>query len=269
MRLHTYLGLWVPSWVAFDIFVCIDSKSMMVSRNKSCNSLHFVFCIFIMHIVHTGQNRPTIQEGWWSFPTQIHNKYQKGCVNSILNCPVCLPIFRQIRHSAAASRPVSKFKSKNFLENLVKSQSGHAEKPCDSEWNELKFEERNYQRRSWIIPNFFTFVKEFDWLEIYFKTSETNVNLSFILEQKWFSGTILSGWWTIRSVSKSLYLFMTGVANFCQVPRILQVRKTNFIDFFWSVRLYQTDFRMCAKLPKKYFSFPTSIVHNEKKWTSW
>ena len=60
MRLYTYLGLWVPSWVAFDIFVCIDSKSMMVSRNKSCNSLHFVFCIFIMHIVHTRQNRPTI-----------------------------------------------------------------------------------------------------------------------------------------------------------------------------------------------------------------
>ena len=137
---------------------------------------------------------------------------------------------------SVASREVCNFKSRNFLENRKLLKTGQiAEKPfainswCDkfpwksrqitewscwktlwiscSEWNKLKFEERNYLWRKILNDTkFLIFVKEFDWLEIYFKTSETNVNLSFIVEQKWFSGTILSGWWTIRSVSMSLYI---------------------------------------------------------------
>ena len=113
---YSYLGLWIQSWVAFDIFVCIDSKSMMVSRNKSCNSLHFVFCISIMHTlyIHSGQNRPMIlfEKVDGVFPhkhmcTYVINIRKVAWIQFII-VPVCLPIFRQMRHSAAASRVPSR-----------------------------------------------------------------------------------------------------------------------------------------------------------------
>ena len=69
---------------------------------------------------------------------------------------------------------------------------------------------------------------------------------------------------------RSTYVFITGLANFCQVPRILQVRKTTLLIFLKceavSNRFSNVYYVICQRSS---YVFPTSIVHNKKKWTSW
>ena len=97
--------------------------------------------LFYTPYIHSGQNRPMIlfEKVDGVFPhkhmcTYVINIRKVAWIQFII-VPVCLPIFRQMRHSALPQRRESSslqecnFKSNKILENLVKSQSGHDEIP--------------------------------------------------------------------------------------------------------------------------------------------
>ena len=120
-----------------------------------------------------------------------------------------------------------------------------------------------YEERSWMIPNFlFLLRNSTGW-----KYISRLLRPMSIYHLSWNRNDFRGQFWVVDErfavcPCRSTYVFMTGVANFCQVPRILQVRKTNFIDFFEVWGCIKQIFECVSNCQRSISHFPQSYIGN-------